>query len=158
MRLEEKLGMRSSYNFVPERYQNSPSIRKLLVSRGFEIGVHGLKHDSKLFRSKRIFMKRAKQINQYLRDWKTSGFSSPSMHHNLVWMPMLDIKHLTSTFDMDPFEPYSEGVRTIFPFWVKGHDINNGYVELPYTLPQDFTLFILMQESDIRIWKRKLDC
>jgi hypothetical protein len=28
---------------------------------------------------------------------------------------------------------------------------------MPYTLPQDFTLFILMQESDIRIWKRKLD-
>ena len=157
MRLEEKLGMRSSFNFVPERYQNMPSIRKLLVSRGFEIGVHGLKHDGKLFRSKRIFMKRAKRINQYLRDWKTSGFSSPSMHHNLAWMPMLDIKHATSTFDTDPFEPCPEGVRTIFPFWVKGNDLNDGYVELPYTLPQDFTLFILMQDSDIRIWKRKLD-
>jgi hypothetical protein len=157
MRLEEKIGMRSSFNFVPERYLNMPSIRKLLVSRGFEIGVHGLKHDGKLFRSKRIFMKRAKRINQYLRDWKTSGFSSPSMHHNLAWMPMLDIKHATSTFDTDPFEPCPEGVRTIFPFWVEGNDTNDGYVELPYTLPQDFTLFILMQESDTRIWKRKLD-
>jgi len=157
MRLEERLGIRSSFNFVPERYQDMPSIRKLLVSRGFEIGVHGLKHDGKLFHSKRIFMKRAKRINQYLQDWKTSGFSSPSMHRNLAWMPMLNIKHATSTFDTDPFEPCPEGVRTIFPFWVKGNGVNDGYVELPYTLSQDFTLFILMQESDTRIWKKKLD-
>ena len=32
-----------------------------------------------------------------------------------------------------------------------------GYVELPYTLPQDFTLFVLMKEKNIEIWKKKLD-
>jgi hypothetical protein len=32
-----------------------------------------------------------------------------------------------------------------------------GYVELPYTLPQDFMLFIIMQEKNIDIWKRKID-
>jgi hypothetical protein len=32
-----------------------------------------------------------------------------------------------------------------------------GYVELPYTLPQDFTLFTVMREKDIDIWKKKLD-
>jgi hypothetical protein len=32
-----------------------------------------------------------------------------------------------------------------------------GFVELPYTLPQDFTLFILMKEGNIDIWKKKLD-
>jgi hypothetical protein len=32
-----------------------------------------------------------------------------------------------------------------------------GYVELPYTLPQDFTLFVLMKERSIEVWKRKLD-
>ena len=30
-------------------------------------------------------------------------------------------------------------------------------MELPYTLPQDFTLFLLFGESSIEIWKRKLD-
>ena len=34
---------------------------------------------------------------------------------------------------------------------------NDGYVELPYTLPQDFTLFVLMREKAIDIWKKKLD-
>jgi len=33
----------------------------------------------------------------------------------------------------------------------------NGYVEFPYTLPQDFLLFIIMREKNIDIWKKKLD-
>ena len=28
---------------------------------------------------------------------------------------------------------------------------------MPYTLPQDFTLFILLKEQNLEIWKRKLD-
>jgi hypothetical protein len=30
-------------------------------------------------------------------------------------------------------------------------------VELPYTLPQDHTLFVILREKNIEIWKRKLD-
>jgi hypothetical protein len=57
-----------------------------------------------------------------------------------------------------PFEPQPDGMETIFPFYVPGNgDKQNGYIELPYTLPQDFTLFILMQETGISIWKKKLD-
>jgi predicted glycosyltransferase len=33
----------------------------------------------------------------------------------------------------------------------------NGYVELPYTLPQDSTLFLLLKEKSPRIWLDKLD-
>src|SRR5260221_109963 len=33
----------------------------------------------------------------------------------------------------------------------------SGYVELPYTLPQDSTIFALFREQGIDIWKRKLD-
>jgi hypothetical protein len=32
-----------------------------------------------------------------------------------------------------------------------------GYIELPCTLVQDFSLFIILQERSIDIWKRKLD-
>ncbi|MFH2044611.1 MAG: GNAT family N-acetyltransferase [Pseudomonadota bacterium] len=32
-----------------------------------------------------------------------------------------------------------------------------GYIELPYTLPQDFLLYVLMKEKNIEIWKKKLD-
>jgi len=155
--LEGKMGFRSSFNFVPERYNVSVELRKLLVERGFEVGVHGLKHDGKLFSSKRRFLREAERINHYLKEWKSVGFVSPSMIRNLGWILELEIKHDTSTFDVDPFEPHPEGVGTIFPFWVYDGSTTKGFVELPYTLPQDFTLFVLIRERNIDIWKRKLD-
>jgi len=48
-------------------------------------------------------------------------------------------------------------MATIFPFIVRGINGQRGYIELPYTLPQDFTLFVIMKEKNIDIWKRKLD-
>ena len=102
-----------------------------------------MRHDGMLYASKRIFTKRAIRINSYLREWNSIGFRSPSMHHNLDWLHELDIEYDASTFDTDPFEPDSDGVGTIFPFWVPGNPEQDGYVELPYTLPQDFLLFIL---------------
>lgn len=155
--LEESLGFRSLFSFVPEKYNVSESLRNELTRKGFDIGVHGLKHDGKLFISKKIFQKRAYHINNYLKQWNSVGFSSPSMHHNLDWMHLLEIQYDISTFDTDPFEPQPDSVGTIFPFWVQGSSDESGYVELPYTLPQDHGLFIIMKEKTIDIWKQKLD-
>ena len=157
MALEKKMGFRSLFSFVPEDYDVSAVLRQNLVRNGFEVGVHGLKHDGKLFVSKKAFARQAVRINHYLKAWESVGFVSPSMHHNLNWMHQLNIAYDTSTFDTDPFEPQPDGVGTIFPFVVSGHNGRAGYIELPYTLPQDFTLFVLMQERNIDIWKRKLD-
>jgi glycosyltransferase involved in cell wall biosynthesis len=90
------------------------------------------------------------------------------MLRNLEWFQQLDIQYDSSTFDTDPFEPQPDGSRTIFPFWVAGAsdasvpqehrrgDGRNGYVELPYTLPQDSTLFLLLEERTTAVWRRKL--
>jgi peptidoglycan/xylan/chitin deacetylase (PgdA/CDA1 family) len=155
--VEDALGFRSSFNFVPERYAIDPELRRLLMDKGFEVGVHGLKHDGKLYASRKIFSERAIRINRYLREWGVRGFRSPAMHHHLEWLKELDAEYDASTFDSDPFEPQSDGVRTIFPFWVPREEGRGGYVELPYTLPQDSTLFIFMQERSSEVWKRKLD-
>jgi len=155
--IEKSLGFQSSFNFVPERYRNSEALRDRLRQDGFGVGIHGLKHDGKLFRRFNLFKRRAEKINHYLAQWQTRGFSSPSMHHNLNWMHLLDIDYSTSTFDTDPFEPQPDAVDTIFPFWVENQQTGRGFVELPYTLPQDFTLFILMGERTNTIWKKKLD-
>jgi peptidoglycan/xylan/chitin deacetylase (PgdA/CDA1 family) len=157
MHKEKGLGFRSSFNFVPERYRVDPGLRRQLDEAGFEVGVHGLNHDGKLYKSRQTFQERAPRINRYLKEWGAVGFRSPSMHHNLEWIHELNIEYDASTFDTDPFEPQSDGVGTIFPFWVSKDDTEDGYVELPYTLPQDFTLFILMKEKNIDIWKEKLD-
>ena len=157
MELEKKLGFCSSFNFVPERYNVSESVRNELISNGFEVGVHGLNHDGKLFSNENVFSERAIKINRYIKEWNSVGFRAPAMHHNLKWIHQLDIEYDLSTFDTDPFEPQSDGVGTIFPFITEDEKKQNSYVELPYTLVQDFTLFILMQERDIKVWKNKID-
>ena len=100
------------------------------------------------------------------------------MLHKLDWLHELNIQYDASTFDTDPFEPQPEGRHTIFPFWVTAPGaresgaslpkanqrpgptsgtLRAGYVELPYTLPQDFTLFLLLREQTANIWLQKLD-
>jgi hypothetical protein len=155
--LERRMGFRSSFNFVPERYKVDESLRDFLTENGFEVGVHGLKHDGKLFDNRKIFLERAEKINMYLKEWRAVGFRAPAMHHNLEWIKDLNIEYDLSTFDSDPFEPQSDGVGTIFPFIVDGGGIRSTYVEMPYTLVQDFTLFVLMKEPTAEIWKRKVD-
>jgi hypothetical protein len=156
--LEEKMGFRSQFNFVPERYgQVSIDLLNELKSRGFGVGVHGLKHDGKLFSSRKIFNERAPRINSYLQAWGTRGFTTPSMIRNHEWMHDLGMDFCTSTFDTDPFEPQSAGAGTIFPYWVQSRSNHQRFLELPYTLVQDFTLFVLLGEKNINIWKQKLD-
>ena len=194
--LEMELGFRSSFNFVPEgEYRVPAGLPDWLTGRGFEVGVHDLHHDGKLYSSKKSFLRKAQRINRYLKEWKAVGFRSGFMLHKLEWLHELDIQYDTSTFDTDPFEPQPDGVETIFPFWVArkpevgsqrsevglrtsgGDSVNHqpstinyshsqpstinqprsGYLELPYTLPQDSTLFLMLRERTIEIWKRKLD-
>lgn len=154
--LEKGLGFRSSFNFVPERYTVSAELRHYLTDNGFEVGVHGLLHDGKLYQSRELFLKRAKRINHYLAQWGAVGFRSPAMHRNLDWIHDLNIEYDASTFDTDPFEPQADGTGTIFPFFVRKGVGEEGYVELPYTLAQDFTLFVLMGEKGSGIWEKKL--
>jgi hypothetical protein len=155
--LEMDMGFRSSFNFVPEgEYDTPPSLRSFLVEHGFEVGVHDLHHDGTLYRSKAEFSAAAKRINQHLERWQAVGFRSAFMFHNLEWLKELNVLYDASTFDTDPFEPQPDSANTIFPFWV-GRSDGSGYVELPYTLPQDSTLFLVLGEKTNDIWRRKLD-
>jgi hypothetical protein len=157
MEMEKGLGFFSSFNFVPRRYRVSQTVRETLVRNGFEIGVHGLRHDGTLFNSRKEFLSQAAQINFFIREWGAVGFRAPSMIRNLEWIKDLSVEYDLSTFDTDPFEPQPDGARTIFPFRIEGDGAWPGYIEMPYTLSQDFTLFVLLGQKDNSVWKRKLD-
>jgi hypothetical protein len=160
---ERKLGFRSSFNFIPEgSYMVDAGLRGWLTQNGFEVGVHDLEHDGHLFSSQAEFNLKAERINHYLRDWNAKGFRAGFMLRNLDWLHKLDVAYDSSTFDTDPFEPQPESAGTIFPFWVPapsadGSGKDRGYVELPYTLPQDSTLYLLHQEVSNAIWREKLE-
>lgn len=184
--LEMSLGLRSSFNFIPEGpYRVPAELRDWLVGNGFEVGVHDLYHDGSLYRSRKGFLLQAARINRYLAEWNAIGFRAGFMLRNLDWLQELNVLYDASTFDTDPFEPQPDGAGTIFPFWVpKGSALNlasnsrstfrssafdssssedlpssagrAGYVELPYTLPQDFTLFGVLRHKTGRVWDDKL--
>jgi uncharacterized protein len=156
-RLDREMGFQASFNFVPEGYKVSDTLRHDLAKDGFEIGVHGLTHGQQPYESSDVFSGKVDRIKHYLNEWRAVGFRTPSMYHNLNWYHDLELEYDASTFDTDPFEPQPDGAGTIFPFWVSRDSGNDGYVEMPYTLPQDFTLFVLMAEKNTAIWKSKLE-
>ncbi len=149
--LEERYGFRSAFNFVPEGYPADRHLRQELEERGFEVGVHGLKHDGTLFSSRDKFNQQAVQINKYLKDWGAVGFRAPFTHRNPEWMQALDVEYDASFFDTDPFEPIPGGTMSIWPF-LMGH-----FVELPYTLVQDHSLMITLGEQTPKLWLEKVN-
>lgn len=149
--LEESLGYRSSWNIVPYKYKIDLGLIKELTNRGHEISIHGYNHDGRLFFSKEIFDSRVPMINRALEEFGAVGFRAPMVHRNICWMQQLNIEYDSSCFDIDPFQAMPGGVGSIWPFSV------GKFVELPYTMPQDHTLFVALNETSDRIWREKLD-
>ncbi len=149
--IEKKYGFRSSFFFVPEDYDVHRSLIRALQKDGFEVGVHGLKHDGRLFNSYNIFQNNIKKIKKYADEWNANGFRSPSLLRHTEWMKELPFEYDSSFPDTDPFGPQPGGCLSIFPFFL------GNLVELPVTLAQDHTLFVILKKNDIKIWKQKID-
>lgn len=149
--LEREGGFRSSVSFVGDTYRVPDSLLQELRAEGFEIALHGWRHDGQLFSSRRLFDERLPRMNQRLRQWDAVGFRSPMTHRNPLWMQALDVAWDSSFFDTDPYEPMPGGVMSIWPF------VMGRFVELPYTLPQDHTLIETLGETSPRVWVKKLD-
>lgn len=149
--LEERHGFRSSFNLVPARYPLDRGILRDLRDRGFEVGVHDLNHDGKLFRSEATFTQRAARINGHLREMEAAGFRAALTHRQPAWMQQLDVAYDLSFFDTDPYEPIPGGTMSLWPFLL------GRFVELPYTLVQDYTLISVLGERSPRVWLEKVD-
>jgi hypothetical protein len=111
--VERAHGYRSSWNFVPERYDVDDATVRGLQNEGCEVGL------------------------------------SPDTQRAWELMPRLGFDYDTSYTDTDPYEPQPGGCCTYLPFF------NEHMVELPITLPQDHTLFSILQHDDGELWIRK---
>jgi hypothetical protein len=149
--VELAAGYRSSWNFVPKRYEVEDAVVDELEGQGFEIGVHGLYHDGRDLESAALLAERLPEMRAYAERWRASGFRSPATHRAWELMPMLAFDYDSSYPDTDPFEPVSGGCCTWLPFF------NEDLVELPITLPQDHTLFVILQHRDGDAWFSKAD-
>ena len=150
-RVERDLGLRSAWFIVPELYPVDWDYLARLAEDGFEIGVHGLHHDGRLFASREIFASRLPRIEEYVRRLGAAGFRSPATLRRAEWLSEITVDYDASYFDTDPFEPQPGGTCSWFPFFL------GALVELPYTLPQDFTLFDKLRLDAAPTWIAKLE-
>ena len=147
--VELELGYRSSCNFVPcNGYVVERSLLHRLREEGFEVGVHGLRHDGRDV-SPSTFSRRLPAIRAYADHWEAVGFRSPGTLRSARLMPLLGFDYDSSFSDTAPFEPQAGGCCTWLPYFLEDT------VELPITIVQDHTLFDLMQHRDETVWTDK---
>jgi peptidoglycan/xylan/chitin deacetylase (PgdA/CDA1 family) len=143
--LEEELGFRSSFN-LGGWYRPDPGLVRELTRRGFEIGVHGLRHDRSLFANRASFEAQQRPLRDLIKQLGAVGFRSPATHRVFEWIGELPVDYDCSMPHSDPFEPQPGGCCSVWPFFI------GPVVELPYTLPQDHTLFTLLGHRTPDLW------
>jgi len=151
MDIDENFGIRSSFQLIPEkRYTLSPSFIQSIRWRGFEVNVHDLNHDGRLFASEAKFFDRARRINQYGRALGAHGFRSGALYRNLAWYGALEFSYDMSVPNVAHLDPQRGGCCTVMPYFI------GKILELPVTTTQDYSLFYILKQYSIDHWKRQI--
>jgi hypothetical protein len=151
MDLADSFGIKTAFEIVPEkRYPVPDSLLEGIRKRGFEVNLHDLNHDGHLFSDRDRFMRRAKRINAYARQFGTQGFRSAVMYRNVDWYDALDVSFDMSIPNVAHLDPQQGGCCTVFPFFV------GKILELPVTTVQDYSLFHILSDYSIRLWKEQI--
>jgi hypothetical protein len=151
MDLDDSAGIKSSFQIVPEqRYPVPTTFLDDIRERGFEVNVHDLNHDGQLFRSREGFLRRAEKINQYGQEFAALGFRSGAMYRNLEWLHALNFSYDLSVPNVAHLEPQRGGCCTVLPFFI------GKILELPLTATQDYSLFNILNDYSIDLWKRQI--
>jgi hypothetical protein len=146
--LDESFGMKASFQIVPEgRYQVTPEFLNQLRDRGFEVGVQDLNHDGRLFDNCEEFKRRAALINRYGREYGSKGFRAAVLYRKPEWYQYLDFSFDMSIPNVAHLDPQRGGCCTVMPYFI------GDILELPVTTIQDYTLFHLLNERSIDLWK-----
>ncbi len=152
MNLDDSYGFKSSFQVIPEkRYEVNEQFLESVRSRGFEINVHDLNHDGNLFLSRGEFLIRAKKINEYIKQYGTSGFRSGVLYRNLRWYDAFDFSYDMSVPNVGHLDPQGGGCCTLFPYFV------TSILEIPVTVTQDYSLFHILDTYSIDLWKQQCE-
>jgi len=152
MDLNDVYGIKSSFQLVPEvRYEVPTGILDGMRARGFEVNVHDLNHDGRLYQSRQRFLERAERINAYARRFRSQGFRSGAMYRRQDWYDAFEFSYDMSVPNVAHLEPQRGGCCTVMPYFV------GNLVELPLTAIQDYSLFHIVGDYSIAIWKKQID-
>jgi hypothetical protein len=151
MDLNDSFGIKSAFQIVPEeRYPVPEAFLEQIRKRGFEINVHDLKHDGHLFSDRIEFERSAERINRYAQQFGAHGFRSAVLYRNVDWYGFLNFSYDMSIPNVAHLDPQRGGCCTVFPFFI------GEILELPVTTTQDYSLFHILNDYSIRLWKQQI--
>jgi hypothetical protein len=151
MDIDDSFGMKASFQIVPEeRYAVSPEFLSSLRRRGFEIVVHDLNHDGHLYRDKKQFLERAAKINSYGKEFGSDGFRAGVLYRKQLWYDALKFSYDMSVPNAARLDPQRGGCCTVMPYFL------GEILELPVTMTQDYTLFHILNDYSISLWKSQI--
>jgi hypothetical protein len=152
MDIDDAFGIKASFNIVPERrYAVSAEFIELIRNRGFGVEVQDLNHDGRLFDSREEFLRRAKIINRYAREYSARGFRAGVLYRNPEWYHALDFSFDMSIPNVAHLDPQRGGCCTVMPYFI------GDILELPVTTTQDYMLFHLLNQRSIDLWKTQIE-
>jgi len=152
MDMEDAHGIKGSFQIIPEnRYEVTDDFLNSIWRRGFEVVVHDLNHDGQLFRDKDRFLERAQKINSYKQRFGASGFRAAVLYRKQLWFDALDFSYDMSVPNVAHLDPQRGGCCTVMPYFV------GKILELPVTTTQDYTLFNILNDYSIDLWKKQID-
>ena len=93
MDIDDSFGIKSAFQLIPGRAVKSTWRRTAarLRARGFEVNLHDLNHDGRLFADKDAFLRHARRINDYAREFGCDGFRSGAMYREQGWFERLRV-------------------------------------------------------------------
>jgi hypothetical protein len=151
MDLDDSYGIKASFQVIPEKRYEVPNEYVCAIrSRGFEFNVHDLNHDGRLYWDREEFMRRAARINGYVRRYNAKGFRAGAMYRNQEWYDVFEFSYDMSVPNVAHLEPMRGGCCTVMPYFV------GKIVELPLTTTQDYSLFHILNDYSIDLWKQQL--
>jgi hypothetical protein len=152
MEMDESVGIRASVQLVPEeRYVVTETLLCEIRSRGFEVNVHDLNHDGRLFDNRQEFLSRAKKINAYARGFGAKGYRSGAMYRNSDWYDAFEFEYDMSVPNVAHLDPQHGGCCTVMPYFI------GDILELPLTTVQDYFLFYVLHHNSIDLWKQQIE-
>jgi hypothetical protein len=150
--IDDEFGIKTSFQIVPERrYTVSNNLLEIIRQRKCEVNVHGLNHDGNLFSNRKAFSEQAKRINKYLQEFGAEGFRSGCMYRNVDWYEELNISYDMSVPNVAHLEPQRGGCCTVFPYFIRH------ILELPLTTVQDYSLFHIIGDYSLDLWKQQIE-
>jgi len=152
MDIDDSYGIKSAFQVVPEmRYDAHAEFLDVFRQRGFEVNVHDLNHDGALFQKKEEFLRRVEQINRYVKGFGAQGFRAGAMYRNQDWYDAFKFSFDMSVPNVAHLEPQRGGCCTLMPYFI------GQILELPLTTTQDYSLFHILGDYSIELWKQQID-